>query len=420
MKKIITLLSMGCFALGVAQHQHNGFERCSFDAKMEEFYKQNPQAAAEREALDKYLSTNDYKKTAKKTVVTIPVVVHVIYKNAQQNISDAKVLSQIQILNNDYRKLNADFNTVVPAAFKPFAADMEVNFCLATKDPNGNPTTGIVRKSVSSTFVFDDDYYVGINGGDDAWDPTKYLNIWVGAFSNTQLLGWAYGPAAAGYAFDGLCIDYRCYGNISPLYSNYNRGRTGTHEIGHYFGLNHIWGPSNSYPTICGTAGNNDGCPDTPATKEPYYGTPTYPDNSYTCVNTADGAMFMNYMDYGNDVALAMFSNDQKTRLQNTLAGPRASLLNSNACALLGLDEAEMNNSILLFPNPSVNYISIASPMVKINEVEIFGTDGRLVQRAFRKNETDKIDISKLPAGTYFVRTYMGKEFVKSLKFIKN
>lgn len=115
-----------------------------------------------------------------------------------------------------------------------------------------------------------------------------------------------------------------------------------------------------------------------------------------------------------------MFSNGQKTIAQNTMAGPRASLLNSNACSLLAVDDVEKANSINVFPNPAVNYISIASPLVKISEVEIFGNDGKLVKKAFVKNETDKIDVKNLPAGTYFVRTYDNGAFIKSMKFIKN
>lgn len=127
----------------------------------------------------------------------------------------------------------------------------------------------------------------------------------------------------------------------------------------------------------------------------------------------------MNYMDYVNDNKMAMFTNNQKTITQNTMAGPRASLLNSNACSFLAVDDVEKANSISLFPNPAVNYISIASPLVKINEVEIFGNDGRLVKRANIKNETDKIDVKSLPVGTYFVRTYDNGNFIKSMKFIK-
>ncbi|MBL0311091.1 MAG: hypothetical protein IPP77_16000 [Bacteroidetes bacterium] len=92
------------------------------------------------------------------------------------------------VLNNDYRKLNADFNSVVPAAFRPLGADVEIAFCKATRTPAGAATTGITRKSVGSSFVFEDSYYLA--AGELAWDPTKYLNIWFGRFSDNTLLGF--------------------------------------------------------------------------------------------------------------------------------------------------------------------------------------------------------------------------------------
>ncbi len=111
-----------------------------------------------------------------------------MYKNAAQNISDAQIASQLAVLNADFRKLNSDYNTIVPAAFKPFGADMELVFCLATKKSDGSATTGIERKSVASSFSFPNNYYQ--SSGLVAWDPTKYLNIWVGDMPNPYL-GWA-------------------------------------------------------------------------------------------------------------------------------------------------------------------------------------------------------------------------------------
>jgi len=405
-KLLLALVSVFCL-------NAYGQRTCGTDKKMAEFFAANPEAAANREALKDFLVNNKSQVNRKAGVVTIPVVVHVLYSTTAMNISDAQIASQIKVLNDDFRKLNADFSTVVPTVFKDVAADMELAFCLATKKPDGTSTTGIERKSVASSFNFNTNYYKA--SGLASWDTTKYLNIWVG--NMTQYLGWAYLPDNAGATDDGLAIGYKYFGTIGSLDATYNKGRTATHEIGHYFGLNHIWGEDDS---ICGTADNSDGCSDTPATKDAYFGRPTFPTNQYACTTTANGSMFMNYMDYVDDVAMAMFTNNQKTIAQNTMSGPRASLLNTNACTFLAVDDVEKSNSISLFPNPAVNYISIASPLVKINEVEIFGNDGRLVKKADIKNETDKIDVKNLPGGTYYVRTYDSGNFIKSMKFIKN
>lgn len=391
----------------------DGQRFCGTDEKMKEFFANNPDALAKKQDLRNYLTTKNTSAKNTQTVVTIPVVVHVVYKNADQNISDAQIASQIAVLNADFRKLNTDYNFVVPDAFKPFGADMELVFCLATVKSDGTPTTGIERKSVASSFNFPNNYYK--TSGLVAWDPTKYLNIWVGDMPNPYL-GWAYLPDAAGMAFDGLAIGFNYFGTTGAAVSPYDGGRTATHEIGHYFGLLHPWGEDDS---LCGTPDNDDGCADTPAIDNPHGGGNVFPDNSNMCNPTANGAMFMNFMDYVTDTEMALFTNDQKTIKSNTMSGPRASLLNSNACTFLSVNEVEKANSINLFPNPTTQYISIASPLVKINEVEIFNAEGRLVKKAFIKNETDKIDVKDFADGVYYVRTYNDKNFIKSMKFIK-
>lgn len=415
MKKILlTLVSAICLNV-------YGQRTCGTPKKMNEFYAANPEAAANRESLKNFLVHNDYKKSKRSGVITIPVVVHILYSSTTMNISEAQIASQLTVLNNDYRKLNSDFSTVVPSYFQSVAADMELAFCMATKKPDGSATDGIERKSVATSFNFDDNYYK--SSGLVAWDPTKYLNIWVGDMS-ADYLGWAYLPDSAGKAYDGLAIGYKQFGTTGTAASPYNLGRTATHEIGHYFGLEHPWGSVEDYGNTpnknnCGKTGWDDFCADTPATYYPHFTKPSNV-NIYTCVTTNEGAMFMNYMDYVYDRQMAMFSNDQKTIAQNTMAGPRASLLNSNACSLMAVDEVEKANSITVFPNPAVNYISIASPLVKITEVEIFGNDGRLIKRSYIKNETDKIDVKTLTSGTYYIRTYDNGNFIKSMKFIKN
>jgi hypothetical protein len=344
-------------------------------------------------------------------VVTIPVVFHVLYKNATQNISDAQINSQLAVLNNDYRKLNADFNTVVPAAFQPLGADMEITFVKATITPTGAATTGITRKSVGSSFIFEDSYYLA--AGELAWNPNQYLNIWIGRFTDNSLLGFAYLPSAAGQAFDGLCIGDQYFGTTGTASAPFNKGRTATHEIGHYFGLNHPWGNDGS---SCGSGANSDGVADTPATDNPHYDCPTFPTNVNTCTTSANGAMFMNFMDYVNDNCMAFFTTGQKTIVNNAVNVIRVSLLSSPA---LAVNNFEPFKSISIYPNPVAKNFTIESPQVEIDEVEIFNTVGQLVKTQKLSQTNNVINIEEFESGTYYLRIYNQGQFLKSDKVIK-
>ena len=256
-----------------------------------------------------------------RTVYNIPVVVHVVYRTTSENVSDAQIQSQIDVLNDDFRKLNSDVSNT-PSAFASLAADAEINFCLAQTDPSGAATTGINRKYVNKTsWGTNDNVKKSSAGGVNPWDATKYLNIWVCNIGG-GILGYAQFPGGS-TATDGVVIDYRYFGTIGTTTAPYNLGRTATHEVGHYFNLRHIWGDAS-----CG----NDLVSDTPTQQTSNYSCPSYP--HVTCSNGPYGDMFMNYMDYVDDACMYMFSNGQKTRMQAVLApgGARASLSSSTAC----------------------------------------------------------------------------------------
>ncbi len=262
------------------------------------------------------------------TLYTIPVVVHVLYNTAAQNISDAQIQSQIDVLNKDFSRTNTDAGNT-PGAFAGVAADFQIRFQLATRDPNGNTTTGILRKSTTKTYF----EYGGADvngvfvkqsaqGGDDAWNTTQYLNMWVCNFggSSSSLLGYATFPSDAGTFKDGVVMGYKYFGVNPSLGGVFGYGRTATHEVGHWLNLRHIWGDAN-----CG----NDLVSDTPTQQTSNGGCPNFP--KVSCSNGANGDMFMNYMDYVDDQCMNMFTNGQKTRAVALFAtgGTRVSLLTS-------------------------------------------------------------------------------------------
>ena len=412
MKKILT---KSFYFILLASLSVIGQERnCDVNDRMQLLFDADPSFEIYHNDLMDQLNSPSTTTLTTNQVVTIPVVFHVLYKNSQQNISDAQILSQLAVLNADYRKLNADFNSVVPAQFQPFGADIEINFCLATQTPDAQPTNGITRKSDPSSFTFEDDYYTA--SGQPAWNNQKYLNIWVGRFTNNGLLGFAYLPSASGQPFDGLCIGDQFMGTNGTAQAPYNKGRTATHEIGHYFGLNHPWGNNSS-------CSNSDNINDTPNTTGPYYGCPTFPSAANLCssaVSTSpNGAMFMNYMDYVNDACMALFTNDQKTVMRNALSGPRAALLTSNACANLGIEGQAALDAISIYPTVVSEYFKIASPHIEVDKVEIFASTGQLVHSQEITDSTTQISIAHLQVGVYYLRLYNNNEFLKSDRLIK-
>ncbi len=252
----------------------------------------------------------------------IPTVVHVVYKTNAQNISDAQVKSQIDVLNADFRKKNADVSSV-PAPFAPRVADARVQFALATTDPSGSATNGITRtKTTKDSFSDDDGVKSAATGGADPWPADKYLNIWVCQLGG-GLLGYAQfpgGPAAT----DGVVILHSAFGTTGTAAAPFDLGRSATHEVGHWLNLRHIWGDDGT-----GCSGD-DFVADTPNQGGPNFGTPAFP--TVSCGNAPNGDMFMNYMDYVDDVAMFMFTADQVTRMQATLDSARSTIGRAIPC----------------------------------------------------------------------------------------
>ena len=245
-------------------------------------------------------------------LITIPVVVHVVYKTAAENISDGQVKSQIVALNRDYGQKNADKSTI-PAPWKGLAANPNIQFALAKKDPTGKQTTGITRtKTTRGSFGTGDSVKSKAGGGDPAWPADRYLNLWACTLGG-GLLGYAQFPGGPART-DGVVILNTAFGTTGTVQKPFDLGRTATHEVGHWLNLHHIWGDRND-------CGGTDYVTDTPNAQLPNYGKPTFPHVS--CNNGPNGDMFMDYMDYVDDAAMVMFSAGQVVRMNATLAGPR-------------------------------------------------------------------------------------------------
>jgi Pregnancy-associated plasma protein-A len=249
-------------------------------------------------------------------LLTIPVVVHVIYRRAEENISAAQVRSQISVLNRDFRAKNPD-KSKVPAVWKSLVIDSNIKFALATKDPDGKRTNGITRTATTvAAFGADNSVKSKAGGGKDPWPTDRYLNVWVCNLGG-GLLGYAQFPGGPRKT-DGVVVLYSAFGDKGTVRPPFNKGRTATHEVGHYLGLRHIWGDRNDCT-------GNDFVVDTPPARQANVGKPRFP--HVTCNNGPNGDMFMNYMDYVDDAAMVMFTTQQVLRMRTALETARAGLL---------------------------------------------------------------------------------------------
>jgi len=284
--------------------------------------------------------------TAGRTQATyqIPVVVHVIHNGEDEgvgtNIPFAQIQSQIKVLNADYKRLNADANQT-PADFVPVAGSIDLEFVLAKQDPEGLATNGVVRVQGSQTSWVQNDNYI-IKTQDEIWPPEDYLNIWV--CNITDYLGYAQFPvsdqlpgledASNNRETDGVVIAYNAFGSKDDgnfnLLAKYAKGRTATHEIGHFLGLRHIWG--DDQPNPC-TTSPGDYVNDTPRQEGQTTGCPS---ERITCSdpnvpNSGIKAMFQNFLDYTDDACMNLFTQGQVARMVTVLENSirRQSLLTS-------------------------------------------------------------------------------------------
>jgi Secretion system C-terminal sorting domain/Pregnancy-associated plasma protein-A len=348
-------------------------------------------------------------------IIKVPVVVHVLYRTPEENIPVQAINDMLAALNRDFRKYNSDtINT--PVAFKHLSADMGFEFKLATSDPRGIGTSGIIKKYTPIKYwLSDDKMKFSSSFGDDAWDSKSYLNIWI--CNMKDVLGYSTLPGFDAKK-DGIVISIEDFYNPHGSTPGLNDNRTIVHEVGHWLNLHHLWGD-----TYCG----DDGIDDTP--RQSTY-TPGCPSGvRVSCSDTATGDMYMNYMDFTSDVCMNMFTKGQR-RMARTLfetGGPRNSILKSK-----GLNKSTVQSAALpdfhpkwlhaqVYPNPantSINVYFEYDERWDGIDLMIFDMTGKTVLKRKINSKVMNIDISSLSPGVYFVKAEKEGERINT-KFVK-
>ena len=335
--------------------------------------------------------------------VTIPVVFHVVYRNEGENISDEQIISQLEVLNEDFRKMNIEQDDI-PFAFRFRATDMELNFVLADTDPDGQTSTGITRTftevdNIGSKFLnnrrsicYDD------LGGHDAWCPEQYLNIWVGALESG--LGQSSFPGIGPLEEDGIRIIPEVVGTIGTVEPPYHSGRTLTHEIGHFFDLLHLWDD-------CDDEG--DGIEDTPPQESSYLN--QCPSSAQLTCGTLD--MYMNFMNYTDDACMSMFTHGQKDRLWAVLNTTRSSFMNEDNCGLISnISSSSEVPNIQVFPNPTSDFLYINPINSKIDRLVLIDLHGKVCKKLNVQtvNNYALIDLTDFVDGIYYLQISSGTQ----------
>lgn len=431
-------------------------ERCGHDLLMQQYETKYPGFNQARnhsfeEARNAIYSNNRKAAVRPDSVLKIPVVVHLVYKNATENLHDSLVYNQIEMLNKSFRMTDPD-TANVRAEFDTLRGDAHIEFYLTKVDENGDSTTGITRTQTNTQGFFDfadlDKIKKPNEGGVAAWDADKFLNIWVGDMSfNGQpgVLGYAYPPtggvdsiwpagaSAPSSNLDGVVVHYEVFGDGNPLATGgqlvnvADRGRTAVHEVGHFLGLRHIWGdggnPLFPGPPDCSVddgikdtpnAGNNSqqtGCQNSKNTCSPQSGY-DYPD------------MWENYMDYSEESCQVIFTHDQIAIMRYNLLNPRAGLAEEGErqnpsepqepsdSVNVGINDVDVEMGLNLYPNPSSGLVNIEFNNVKDNStVSVIGIDGKVVanQNVAANTNSLYLNLNELQSGIYFVRLQNNK-----------
>lgn len=358
-------------------------------------------------------------------VYMIPVVVHVIHDGdaigSNENISLARIQSQIRVLNEDFGSLPG-----TPGEdFSELGGDTGIRFCLAKIDIHGSAFDGVDRQNLGQASYNSNAEVENLKAA-TSWDPSSYFNIWTvnwgGELSN--LLGYAQFPTASGLPglnggvvspdTDGIAISWKNFGYTHPSSSApYNRGRTASHEAGHYFGLRHIWGDT-------GGCNSTDYCADTPVAAEENRGCDPSTDS---CPIQLGVDMIQNYMDYTDDYCMSLFTKDQADRMHTVLANSpnRSTLPTSTVCGTASSQEFQYLLDTNVYPNPAqdVLNISVASENMP-DSYTIYNSVGQTITTVNTvTNASLTVNTSAYSNGIYFIKINKGAES-KTIKFVKN
>jgi hypothetical protein len=391
---------------------------CGFDHLIQ----QNPEQNVRWNEAFRYAQSHMH-QTNRQVVYEIPVVFHVVYNNDTQNLADSVILSQMEVLNEDYRRQNADA-ALTRDEFLPIAGDAEIEFVLADEDPWGNPTDGIDRvfteQSGWSFSIFDistlDEVKSSDAGGADAWDTDEYLNIWVCniegnilatifgyAYPPEGLPNWPAGSSAPSPGLEGVVLHYPVVGRNNPHhldddFADNDLGRAASHEVGHYLGLRHIWGDG-----LFNGCTVDDGIEDTPNCASAA---------NYSCdfsLNTCDEGdedmpdNIENFMDYNADACVNMFTQEQIDMMRYVLETYRPSLIDGEITSV----EERPFDTMALWPNPARNQVNVVgknnNEVLSIRDLAGNVVDSRVISKG---NNIVKID--DLTPGLYFVQVEGG------------
>jgi hypothetical protein len=335
------------------------------------------------------LKFNSARLTDQNQVMYIPVVFHIVYNGATQNISNEQIYSQLTVINEDFSKTNSDASSTRDE-FKSVAADVGIQFYLAEV----NNDIGITRTSTSHEPFFNDDLHLSFQGGKDGWDTSHYLNVWV---ANLASGVFGYGSSPGTVAFkDGVAIHYEYFGRGEQAKAPYNLGRTLTHEIGHWLGLQHLWG-------TVGDCKTDDGLTDTPAQADPTFGCAL---NQVSC-----GALNMvqNFMNTSYDQCMTLFTTQQKEVMRNAVLINRTEVYTDKPIItrVIDLEDREL---MMVYPNPVVKspvaYIRFHKNKIQHLQVSLIDMVGKEI-RSYNVYNVDgdlRIDLHELSNGIYFAR----------------